>query len=133
MRNEFRGNGNLADAPTLKSLNVDGEARSIAEMRVFFDRTRDDGHGGLADKGGFWLDVTVWNETLAERCARLLVKGARIHVAGELEHQSWTSKESGAEKSALQLHASEVYFGLARIESVTLRAPRTRESEAAAA
>src|SRR5258706_12147717 len=52
MRNEFRGNGNLADAPTLKSLNVDGEARSIAEMRVFFDRTRDDGHGGLADKGG---------------------------------------------------------------------------------
>jgi len=134
MSNEFRGNGNLAENPAIKTVTVDGEERKLAEMRIFFDRLRQDGDGGLADKGGFWLDVTAWGNDLAERCGKLLRKGARLHVVGELQQQKWTSKESGEEKSAMQLNASEVYLGLSRIESVAYKerkAAAERDSETA--
>ncbi|MES2353107.1 MAG: single-stranded DNA-binding protein [Pseudomonadota bacterium] len=134
MSNEFRGNGNLAENPAIKTVTVDGEERKLAEMRIFFDRLRQDGDGGLADKGGFWLDVTAWGNDLAERCGKLLRKGARLHVVGELQQQKWTSKESGEEKNAMQLNASEVYLGLSRVESVTYKERKTaaeRDSEAA--
>ena len=121
MSNTFSGNGNLADNPVIKTVTVKGEERKIAEMRVFFDRLRNDGEGGLEDKGGFWLDVTAWGDALAERCAKLLRKGARVHVVGELEAQQWTSKETGEERSGMQLNASEVYLGLTRVEAVTYR------------
>lgn len=125
MSNEFRGNGNLADNPALKTVTIDGEDRQLAEMRIYFDRVRSDGDGGLADNGGFWLDVTAWGDPLAERCVKLLRKGARVHVVGELRESSWTSKETGEEKSALQLNASEVYLGLSRIEAVNFRERKT--------
>jgi len=134
MSNEFRGNGNLADNPAVKTVTVSGEERQLAEMRVFFDRLRDDGAGGLTDKGGFWLDVTAWGDELVERCGRLLRKGARVHVVGELQQQQWTSRETGEEKTALQLNASEVYLGLSRLESVSYRekARVARDEQAAA-
>lgn len=134
MSNEFRGNGNLADTPSIKTVPIDGEERKLAEMRIFFDRLRNDGEGGLTDKGGFWLDVTAWGNELAERCGKLLRKGARVHVVGELQQQKWTSKETGEEKVAMQLQASEVYVGLSRIESITYKerkASTEHESESA--
>ena len=43
MSNEFRGDGNLGGQPTLKKVMVDGEPRSVAELRIFFDRFKSDG------------------------------------------------------------------------------------------
>jgi single-strand DNA-binding protein len=121
MSNEFRGNGNLAESPAIKTVTIDGEERQLAEMRILIDRLRADGDGGLANKGGFWLDVTAWGDDLADRCGKLLRKGTRVHVVGELQQQKWNSKETGEEKTAMQLNASEVCLGLSRIEAVTYK------------
>ena len=40
MPNKFLGKGNLADAPTLKTVRINGEDRKVAEMRVFFRRVQ---------------------------------------------------------------------------------------------
>ena len=125
MSNEFRGNGNLAESPSVKTVTIDGEERKLAEMRVFFDRLRADGDGGITDRGGFWLNITAWGDDLAERCAKLLRKGARVHVVGELQQQTWTSKETGEEKVGMQLNANEVYLGLSRVEAITFKERKT--------
>ena len=133
MSNTFSGNGNLADNPAIKTVTVEGEERRLAEMRIFFDRLRNDGDGGLEDKGGFWLDVTAWGDALADRCGKLLRKGARVHVVGELQQQQWTDKETGEERTVMQLNASEVYLGLTRLETVTYRAKAKPSAEERAA
>ncbi|MBK6336621.1 MAG: hypothetical protein IPF60_12940 [Betaproteobacteria bacterium] len=43
--NDFRGEGNLGQPPTLKKVLVDGGPHSVAELRIFFDRFKSDGQG----------------------------------------------------------------------------------------
>ena len=47
MSNEFRGTGNIAVAPTLKTVAVAGEPRKVAELRVFFDDYKSNGQGSV--------------------------------------------------------------------------------------
>ena len=82
MSNEFRGTGNIAVAPTLKTVSVAGEGRKVAELRVFFDDYKATATGGIEQSGGFWLDVSVWGDTLAESVSQHLKKGARIRLNG---------------------------------------------------
>lgn len=122
--NQFGGTGNLADAPTLKTVQVNGEDRKVAEMRVFFDEYKPDGQGGFEQDGGFWLDISVWGKR-GEQVAELLRKGARVNVTGRLEEDRWADKETGEERSKLRLVADDVYLSLSRIEAVQFRPKRT--------
>jgi single-strand DNA-binding protein len=81
MPNNYQGTGNLGESPALKTVQVNGEDRKVAELRVFFDNYRADGQGGLEQTGGHWLDVSLWDYK-AEQATRLLRKGARVHVMG---------------------------------------------------
>ena len=120
MSNEFCGTGSIAVAPTLKTVKVAGEARKVAEMRVFFDDYRSDGHGGM-EQSGFWLDVAVWGNALAESVAQILRKGVRVHVTGRLSESKWNAQATGEERRALQLNADSVFYSLT---SVDLRGTR---------
>lgn len=124
MANEFRGTGNIAVAPTLKTVLVAGEARKVAELRVFFDEYKPTGKGNLEQSGGFWLDVSVWGDTLAESVAQHLDKGARVHVTGRLSESTWNVQESGEERRAMRVNADNVFLSLGRIEAVRFRAKR---------
>lgn len=56
MPNTFQGKGNLADAPTLKTVSVKGEDRVVAEMRVMFDNySFDQATQQYEQSGGFWM------------------------------------------------------------------------------
>lgn len=121
MANEFRGRGNLGAAPALKQVEVDGEKRSVAEMRVYFDRSVPDGDGGFVDRGGFWLDVNLWGPK-GEAAAKVLVKGARVAVSGSLVQRTWEDKESGEPRSRIELIADQVALDLSRVERVEFRA-----------
>lgn len=124
MSNEFRGTGNIAVAPTLKTVSVAGEARKVAELRVFFDDYKPTSAGGIEQSGGFWLDVAVWGDTLAESVSQHLKKGARVHVTGRLSESRWNPQDGGEERRAMQLNADNVFLSLARIEDVRFRAKR---------
>ena len=51
MPNKFLGKGNLADAPTLKTVRINGEDRKVAEMRVFFDEYSRNADGDFEQDG----------------------------------------------------------------------------------
>lgn len=121
MSNRFVGDGNLGDNPALKTVTVKGEDRKVAEMRVFFGEYRSDGNGGVEQSGGFWLTVSVWDR-LAENVAQHLRKGARVHVEGRLQLNTW--EKDGEEFESFSLSADDVTLKLSRLENVAFRAKR---------
>lgn len=122
MANRFEGRGNLAAAPELKRVQVVGEERLVAELRVYFDRQVPDGDGGFIDRGGFWLTANLWGPR-AEVAANLLPKGARVHVIGTLVQDTWTDKDTGTQRTAVELVADYVSLDLGRVEGLSLRLP----------
>ncbi len=124
MSNEFRGTGNAGDLPVLKTVLVGNEERQVAELRVFFDEYRQDGNGGVEQAGGFWLDVNVWGERHAAEVARLVKKGARVHVTGRLVESRWTVTATGEERTALYLNADHLFLSLTRLAEVRFQPRR---------
>ncbi len=124
MSNEFRGTGNAGDLPVLKTVLVGNEERQVAELRVFFDEYRQDGNGGVEQAGGFWLDVNVWGERHAAEVARLVKKGARVHVTGRLVESRWTVTATGEERTALYLNADHLFLSLTRLAAVRFQPRR---------
>ncbi len=120
MANRFEGRGNLGTDPILKQVNIDGEKRPLAEMRIYFDRSIPDGDGGFDDKGGFWLTINLWGERAAH-LAELLPKGARVHVFGTLVRDTWKDRESGKERERMELVADHVSLDLGRVEEFKLQ------------
>jgi len=117
MANKFSGRGNLGTDPELR-YTAGEDSEPVCSLRVFFDRPKPDGNGGFDDKGGFWLDVSLWG-TRGEAAARLLKKGTRVSVMGELYEDAWQDNESGEDRCKLRLRATHVDLDLARLEGVT--------------
>ncbi|MGH8655044.1 MAG: single-stranded DNA-binding protein [Gammaproteobacteria bacterium] len=127
MSNQFIGRGNLGADPELKHVELEGESRRVAELRIYFDRPIPNGEGGFTDKGGFWLPVNLWGPK-AEVVARHLRKGARVRVEGTLVQDTWEDRD-GAEVSRIEVQADSVDLDLARVEAVTFR-PKTDAADA---
>ena len=125
MSNIFSGTGNVGMPPTLKTVSVRGEARKVLELRVFFDAYKSDGNDGYVqdDSASFWKDVTLWGER-AERAASHLVKGARIHVVGNMRGEKWQDKTTGEDRYSDSIVAEDIFLSFARVESVTFRPPK---------
>ena len=130
MPNTYQGTGNLGDSPAIKTVQVNGEDRKVAELRVFFDNYRSDGQGGVEQSGGLWMDVSLWDYK-AEQAARLLRKGARVHVIGRIELDSWNDKETGEPREKMRLLADDVLLSLTRIKSLEFEARRSEEERTA--
>ena len=128
MSNEFRGTGNVADQPVLKTVQVGNEERQVAELRVFFDEYRQNGSGALEQAGGFWLDVNVWGERHPAQVVRHVKKGARVNVIGRLAEHKWTVTATGEERRALFLNADRLSLSLTRLAEVRFK-PRREAAE----
>ena len=74
----------------------------------------------LKTKGGFWLDTNLWGAR-GEAAARLLKKGARVVVSGELYEDTWQDKETGEDRSRVRLRAENVDLDLNRLDNVMWR------------
>ena len=62
-----------------------------------------------------WKEETEWSRVvtrgrLAEQCAAALRKGSRVRVEGRLRTRSWEDRESGQQRSATEIVASDVMF-----------------------
>ena len=62
-----------------------------------------------------WKEETEWSRVvargrLAERCAAALHKGSRVRVEGRLRTRSWEDRESGQQRSATEVVATDVMF-----------------------
>ena len=116
MINEFSAIGNLGTSPTLTVVEVDGEPRKVANMRVYFDRPVGQ---EFKDKGGFWLTVDIWGYR-AEEAMRVLKKSARVFMRGTLRQESWTD-DAGEVRSEIRLSAEYFFIDSVCVESIQFR------------
>jgi single-strand DNA-binding protein len=72
------------------------------------------------------MDVSLWDYK-AEQAARLLRKGARVHVIGRIELDAWNDKETGEPREKMRLLADDVLLSLTRVKSVEFEARRSEE------
>jgi len=115
----FSGTGNLGNAPALARVEVNGEQRLVAEMRVFFDRRVKQEDGSYGDGGGFWVTVSIWGWR-AEAAEKLLPKGARIFARGRLREETWED-DHGDPRSRLRLDADYLTVDLLCVDKLIMR------------
>jgi len=118
MSNEFRGTGNIGQAPTLRTVKVHGEDRSVVDLRVYFDRRIPMKDGSYDDDGGFWLTVSVWGSR-ADNAFKLFSKGMRIEVLGALRLETW--ENDNEVRTEFRLTADKISIDPICLDSVTLR------------
>ncbi len=119
MSNEFTGVGNVGQAPVLRTVTVRGDNRSVAELRIYFDRQIPQGDGEFKEEGGFWLTVTVWGHR-AESIIKLISKGMRVQVTGQLRMDQWED-DDGEARETLRLTADRLSIDLICLDGVQVR------------
>ena len=130
MQSSFVGSGNLGADPTLRLVKVDGEDRAVCNMRVNFDRRRPSKDGkGWEDAGSFWASVSVWGRQ-AELVEKILLKGARVVVSGEIYQHEWVD-ENEVDRVEMRITAESVSLDLLCVETVQYRAKSSADKEAA--
>jgi len=127
MSTSFSGTGNLGSTPALKQVEIDGEQRPVAEMRIFFDRRVKQEDGSFGDGGGFWVTANLWGWR-AEAAAKLLPKGARVFARGRLREESWEG-DDGETRTQLRLDADYLTVDLVCIDQLKLRAKQSEPAD----
>ncbi|MCC6206572.1 MAG: single-stranded DNA-binding protein [Gammaproteobacteria bacterium] len=126
----FSGTGNLGSAPVLKYVEIEGEQRPVADMRVFFDRRVKQEDGSYVEGGGFWVTVSLWGWR-AEAVTKLLSKGARIFGRGRLREETWEDDQGETHKQ-MRLDADYFTVDLLCVDKLTLRTKADAPDEEAA-
>ena len=72
--------------------------------------------------------MAFWGR-LANEAMRLLAKGARVCVIGRLQENKWIDKETGEERSELQLNADYFFIDTLCIEKLTYNTKKKTEGQ----
>ncbi len=118
--NVFQGTGNLGSAPDKKTVEVQGEERTVVAFRVYFERSVPDGDGGFKDSGGFWRTVSVWKEGLGDRVLAHFKVGTKVFVQGHEVASQWKDEHDQARES-YDVIADYVAADLIGVESITFQ------------
>jgi single-strand DNA-binding protein len=78
----------------------------ITTFRVAVGRSWKEANGATHEQTE-WFRVVAWNK-LAEVCNNYLTKGARLYIEGRLQTRSWQDKETGQERSTIEVIATEL-------------------------
>jgi single-strand DNA-binding protein len=98
--------GNLTFDPELRSLP---SGTSVCKLRVAVNtRRKNNATGDWEDKPNYF-DVTVWGAQ-GENAARYLSKGRPVAIDGRLEWSEWQDKETGKNRSKVEIVADTVQF-----------------------
>jgi single-strand DNA-binding protein len=98
--------GNLTFDPDLRSLP---SGTSVCKLRVACNtRRKNNATGEWEDKPNYF-DVTVWGAQ-GENCARYLTKGRPVAIDGRLEWREWQDKDTGKNRSSVDIIAETVQF-----------------------
>lgn len=126
--------GNLTGDPKKKTVRVGGEERTIVELRVFSDVYKEvDDKLVQDDDKCIGVDVTIWNERLAERVFQHLRKGSRVRVSGDMILNRYEDQESNELRAGLRMTAETCDLVLARVESIAFTPSRAQREAPAAA
>jgi single-strand DNA-binding protein len=108
--------GNLTREPEAVAVN---NGTSLTKFSLACERSWRT-PAGEWDKAVTYVDVVCW-KNLADDTAKLLEKGVRVIVTGRLDQQTWQDKETGQNRSRLEVTADEVAISLRAVESFERR------------
>jgi single-strand DNA-binding protein len=119
--------GNLLADPDLRTVTVQGQQKTICELRVMSDVWTGEGDARKQDPARTQpVQITVWGEALAKQCAAVLKKGMRILATGQSHIHFY--RVSDADRAAgkndsieMRMSAEDVSLALNRIESIQMR------------
>jgi single-strand DNA-binding protein len=98
--------GNLTFDPELRSLP---SGTSVCKLRIASNtRRKNNATGEWEDKPNYF-DVTVWGAQ-GDNCARYLSKGRPVAIDGRLEWSEWVDKDTGKNRSKVEIVADSVQF-----------------------
>src|SRR5690242_3502246 len=98
--------GNLTRDPELRSL---ASGTSVCSLRIASNtRRKNNATGEWEDKPNYF-DVTVWGAQ-GDNCARYLSKGRPVAIDGRLEWSEWVDKDTGKNRSKVEIVADSVQF-----------------------
>ena len=103
--NKTFSGGNLGSGPEIRYLQ-DGTAVcsfSLAMNKKYKDKN------GEKKEVTTWAKVNVWGKQ-AESCAEYLKKGSAVLVEGSLVENRWEDKDTGKQRSKLEIKAYSVTF-----------------------
>lgn len=104
--------GNVTDDPKL-TFSADGKPRLAFSVAINHYWT--DASGEKQEKTSY-INVVAWRY-LAEDSANVLEKGVGVIVTGRLEQRSWEDKETGKNRSLVELVADSIGLQTRSIES----------------
>jgi single-stranded DNA-binding protein len=116
--------GNLLQNPEQRKVQVRGEDRLITEIRVFADFYKREGgpDGELVqdNEKSQPYRVTIWHERLGENIMKLLRKGNRVRVEGDLTASIFNSNDHGPliDSTVAVNDSTGVTLVLTRIEEI---------------
>lgn len=117
--------GNLGLAPELKHTAT---GHALLRCRLATSRSFRDAEGNVQERTE-WHTVIVWGKR-ATALQRILGKGERLGVEGEIRYRSWQG-EDGRRREAAEIHASEVVLlgGPRRAGAATEAAPAVPDDD----
>lgn len=97
--------GNLTRDPELR---YTPQGSAICDMGLAINRQYTTNDGAKKEEVCF-VDITAWGRQ-AETCNRFVKKGSQIFVEGRLKLDSWQDKETGKNRSKLNVVAERIQF-----------------------
>ena len=97
--------GNLGRDPEMQSTP---SGLTIASLSVGVNERKRQANGSYTDEVN-WIRVKAFKNQ-AEACAKFLKKGSSVTVQGKLQTRTWQDKQSGQNRSATEVLASQVTF-----------------------
>ncbi|MEZ9997777.1 single-stranded DNA-binding protein [Vibrio lentus] len=129
--------GNIGQTPELLwqpgNEKSNGQSRPLLKFTAKYDRLvkTNNQEQPYEDKGGFWVNIDYWRNN-AEEWAKLLQKGMRVRIEGQLRMDTWPDKNNpGQTQSGMALTASSISILPSRLESVVMKSRQSsRPSDA---
>lgn len=117
--------GNLTADPELRTTP---NGQNVASFSLAVNRTWNNAQGEKQEETSF-INCTAWGRT-GETIAKYIGKGRQLLVSGRLQQRTWQDKDTGKNRSAIDVVVEEFSFvndGRGGDSSAAPRAAKTQE------
>ncbi len=114
--------GNLTADPELRTTTT---GQNVASFTIAVSRTWNNAQGERQEETSF-INCTAWGKT-GETITKYVSKGRQLLVSGRLQQRTWQDKDTGKNRSALDVVVEEFSFVNDGSRNSTSSAPQTNE------
>ena len=114
--------GNLTADPELRTTTT---GQNVASFTIAVSRTWNNAQGERQEETSF-INCTAWGKT-GETIAKYVSKGRQLLVSGRLQQRTWQDKDTGKNRSALDVVVEEFSFVNDGSRNSVSSAPQTNE------